>query len=469
MDPPPIKYRRVEGEKGKLHYLVWPPDGRLPVALYSPARAQEFLEKEGLTGIVPLNTFDFRKTPPVKDARKLARSSSCKAAEVVPASHVFDEDDDLVGNGAEGGAADGVAASARRKFNLENILKSNHDCDHKQLLDETARLLESVRFEYDLPDPDGVECERLRLEVAAAPNVEAIVASLGSSKLAMQKMTRLVGGKCLEEMITLSSVNGAQPLADWPIDMSKNWYCEVIRFAYLHSPALLSFLLRLIVKEPSSSVLPRHVLSLATIYAQIGGEVDKANNALALIQGISLKMDGLSDRGLAGQAKVKLSVTERTLRYKRDELAEIQASLLIEESKDRPSQITIDNCNTCHTNCIVAYSQAETEDTSALSSEGSSPEDVMALFSPSVLMLTSPELEVEFDHLEEVAMLSVGRELALHLPDELGHWTKLLPQHHSHPQSHVPLQKANATLLPPMPYEVQYLELKPCCGVKTYD
>ena len=84
----------------------------------------------------------------------------------------------------------------------------------------------------------------------------------------------------------------------------------------------------------------------------------------------------------------------------------------------------------------------------------------MALFTPSVLMLTSPELNTEFEHLEEVVMLAVGLELADHLPAELGHWKKLLPQKHSHPLSDLPLEKAKITLLPPMPYEVKYDQLE---------
>ena len=466
MDQPPLKYKRIEQEKGRPHYLVWPPDGRLPVALHTRANAQLFLEKEGLSGTVPLSTFDFKKTPIVKELTrgKLTSPGSSQGSKAVTAAGLFDDEDDnmdgLGGGDDDGADAGGQQGASRSKFNLENLLRSNHDIDHKQLLEKAARLLEDVRFEYDLPDPDGAECDRLKLEIVRAPNVGAIVDLMSSSKLAMQKMTRAVGGRCLEEMMTLSSVAGPKPLSDWPIDMGQNWYSEVIKFAYLHSPAMLSFLLRLVAKDASTSLLPRHVLSLATIYAHLGKEIDKANNSLALMQGLSLKMDGLSDRGLAGQAKLDLSVTERTLRYKRDELAEVQANMLIEANKERPSQLTLDNCNTSHTDCIVAYSQAETEDTTGLSTNGLCPEDIMALFTPSALMLTSTDLKGEFDHLREVCMLAVGLELANHLPAEVGHWKKLLPENHSHPWSDLPLEKAKCTLLPPMPYQVQYLRLE---------
>ena len=229
-----------------------------------------------------------------------------------------------------------------------------------------------------------------------------------------------------------------------------------LRYASQHSPVTLSLLLRLISKDPSTGVRPRHIFSLASIYAQIAKEVEKSNNALTLIQALSLKMDGLSDKGLDGQFKLNLSATARTLRYRRDELAEIHPSMLIEESRSMASQITLDNCNTRKTNCMVAYHQTETVDTTHLSTEALSPEESLGLFDPAIFMLKRPELQGEFDHLQGVLMLAVGRELAALLPDQLGHWLRVLPEHHQHPQSHLPLVKARITLLPPMYYEVAF-------------
>ena len=81
-------------------------------------------------------------------------------------------------------------------------------------------------------------------------------------------------------------------------------------------------------------------------------------------------MDGLSDQGLDGQAKIGLSSQARTLRYKRDQLAEVQTPMIVEENRKLPSQVTLDNCNTQKIDCIVAYSQTETVDTSHLPVEG---------------------------------------------------------------------------------------------------
>lgn len=329
-----------------------------------------------------------------------------------------------------------------------------HFSDHAKFLTDTAKLLETIRFDNDLPDLEEAQFEKLQSEVRRAPDVKGIVGILGTCNKAVEEMAGVVQRRCLEELMTLSTVEGPLPLTDWPVDMSKNWYCEVLQFAAKHSPVTLSLLLKLIVKDPSTSVLPRHIFSLASIYAQIGKEVDKANNALTVIQALSLKMDGLSDRGLEGQARLNLSLTARALRYKRDELAEVQVVEMIEASKKFPSQLTLDNCNTQRVDCMVAYSQTENVDTTHLSSERMSREETLSLFNPSIFMLKRPEHQEEFDHLQEVVMLAVGRELATHLPEEVGHWLKVLPENHTHPQSDLPLEKARTTLLPPMHYKV---------------
>ena len=101
----------------------------------------------------------------------------------------------------------------------------------------------------------------------------------------------------------------------------------------------------------------------------------------------------------------------------------------------------------------MAYTQTETEETSHLGTEPLPPEEVMSLFDLKILDLTSPELKGELDHLRSVAMLALGRELAKLRP-EISHWLHILPEHHQHPDSNLPLQPANVTLLSPLWKEV---------------
>ena len=467
MDEPPLKMQKLE-QNGKILYLVWPPDGQPPNLLNCQMKAQEFLEKENLLSVVPLSRFDFKKPNSEDSSPSLSLSSSSppkshtsthsqgstgskastsRKSKAMPApqaptmSDVFADPDDVDDD-------NGLQA---RNFNLPNLLAPKGSLDHEKTLKDTASMLETLRFETNSPEIDASKFERLQQDLSAAGDVKSLVSILGTCDKAAQEMIKLSERKCFEELMTLSSVEGPLPLADWPIDMSKNWYSEVVHFAAQHSPTTLSLLLKLIVSDPSSSIRPEHILTPASIYAQIGKEVDRKNNALDIIQALSLKMDGLSDQGLDGQAKIGLSSQARTLRYKRDQLAEVQTPMIVEESRKLPSQVTLDNCNTQKIDCIVAYSQTETLDTSHLPVEGLNMEDTLSLFHPKIFTLK--EHKQEFDHLQYVVMLAIGRELAALLPDQVGHWQQVLPEHHAHKQSDLPLVKAQITVLPPMHYK----------------
>ena len=446
MGEPPIKMRKLETEAGRIEYLVWPPGGRPPIKLNSLQKVHQFLEKEKLLGKVSLDSFDFKK--PVcarRGAQSLGSTAKVKKVPQPPArSDVFAESDD---------EQDVDEQQTAGKFNLQNMLKSRcTKADHEKALKETGALLESLRFETAAPELEPSQFESLQNDLRKATSVKALVETLGTCDMAVQELAKLTERKCLEELLTLSSVEGPLPLSEWPVNLSTNWYAEVVKFAASHSPVTLSLLLKLVITDPAHGVSPENIFTLASIYAQLAKEVDKKNNALCMIQALSLKMDGLSDKGINSQAKLSLSADARTLRYKRDELAEVQTSLITEECKSFPYQVTLDNCNTQKTDCIVAYSQSETVDTSHLDSEGLNMEDTLRLFQPSIFMLNTSEHRQEFNHLQYVLMLALGRELATLLPDQVGHWQQVLPEHHDHPQSNLPPLKAQITILPPMHY-----------------
>ena len=64
----------------------------------------------------------------------------------------------------------------------------------------------------------------------------------------------------MQELLTLSSMEGPLPLSDWPNSLNSNWFSDVVRFAAIHSPLTLSLLVRLCVKEMSRNVQERHVM-----------------------------------------------------------------------------------------------------------------------------------------------------------------------------------------------------------------
>ena len=93
MDHPPVKVRRIEVGSKRPFYLIWPPDGREPVKLCNGKSVQEFLEREGLSGVVALNSFNFKKS---SAEEKTGCISTNRAVGAVPLSDVFRDDEDVV-------------------------------------------------------------------------------------------------------------------------------------------------------------------------------------------------------------------------------------------------------------------------------------------------------------------------------------------------------------------------------------
>ena len=198
------------------------------------------------------------------------------------------------------------------------------------------------------------------------------------------------------------------------------------------------------------------MLNIATIYSQLAAMVDKSLNAFSMINTLMLRMTNSSEQGIDAQAAVGLAQCSRNLRKKREILAEVQESVQVLEARLGPDQLTLDNCDTRGHHSTVAYTQVETEDTTHLSQEPLLPEDVMGLFNVDVLNLSRPELEHELVHFKYVAMLALGRYLAVR-KEELSHWQHLLPAHHKHPTSHHPLQEAHVRLESLLHYQVGIL------------
>ena len=295
-----------------------------------------------------------------------------------------------------------------------------------KILEETACQLDALRLQLDQPNCDEAGLAELRHRLSTANSLEDMVLLIGSSPEGRQTMSQVVQEYCLQELLTLSAVAGERPLVDWPNSLNKNWFSEVVRFAADHSPITLSLLLRLTVKETSCNVQPRHVVNIATVFSQIALMVDQKNNALVKLNTLQLKLHGLTDAGIDAQALMKLGQCSRNLRKDRDILAEVQEKLLILESKSRPIQLTLDNCDTKSNNCTVAFVQTESVDTSHLGTGRMSPEDTLSLFDLKLLDLNVPELQPEKEHLRSVILLALGRELAKFKP-ELSHWLKGKP------------------------------------------
>ena len=334
-------------------------------------------------------------------------------------------------------------------FNMSHLMTPSVKVDHQKELECAAQELDQFRRNGPRVD-DSAAFAALKEKVATASTVSEMVSMLGATVEGLKEMGQKVEDACFQELLSVGAAEGPLPLSEWPNDRAKNWFAQVVRFAQKFSPVTLSFLLRLAVHSEEENIGAQHVISLASTYALLAAQVDRTNNVLSKLNTLQLKMDGCTEEGIDALAVMGITHTSRHLRRQRDVIAEVADSLRIEETKNRPLQSTMDNCNQKESDTTVEYRQTETIDTSGLDSKPKTPEEILALFDIDLLDVTSPELSAELRHLEKVVGLVVATAIAKGRP-ELAHVYPLLlsSTHHSHSQSNLPLEEANLTLVSP--------------------
>ena len=104
----------------------------------------------------------------------------------------------------------------------------------------------------------------------------------------------------------------------------------------------------------------------------------------------------------------------------------------------------------------VEYRETEKVDTSHLCQDPKGREEVLALFTPALVMMKDDRHKEELEHLNKVLIITTGRVLADAFPDRVGHWNDVLPKHHSHPLSHVKVEEAAIRLMAPHYRQVSF-------------
>ena len=346
-----------------------------------------------------------------------------------------------------------TVGSKSGKFNMDNLVTRGVELDHKSVLEQTARILDEFRQSRPSSAQDTRLAE-LKAVIAEAFSVEDIVTRLSKYPEALIEMGRVVQDGSFDELLLISRAEGASPLADWPNSLSQNWFSEVCLQAVEKAPISLAFILKMIVRSFEENVMPSHVVQTATLFAQLAEKVDHQNSVLSKMNSLQLKFDGLTDAGLDAFSRLGLNQNSRSLKNQREFFCEVSDAVALEEVRHMPEQSTLDNCSSKGHDCTVEFRQTETLKTDHLSTQKSSPEDVLSLFSLDMLLVTRPELKEEFDHLRDnVVPLVVARQIAVHRPQVAG-WLDLFPPHHSHSQSHRPVKPAKARLVAPHYYKV---------------
>jgi hypothetical protein len=303
--------------------------------------------------------------------------------------------------------------------------------NHKDLLENSARKLNELRLKTSSQQlcPNVAELqsslhvcktgEEIAQVVWSCPSIQKILADLFSSKL-------------LEQVLSLG-LKKDNPLSNFPPDLNKNLYQEIIDFAFIHATDLLLTLLTLTVKH-ESPIEAKDVVHLAFLFATLAEFVSSDNNVMKKTKSIALKSSGLTNQGLDSLSSVGAAVSSRAFRNERDMLAGASEEIAKQYAKKGVAQYCFDNMdlqvNHEMHHFTLNYSEFETKKTSNLSSQCPPRSEMVKFFTLETVLLKKDE--VLLDHYQFVTALTLGRLMGKEVSGM--QWLlDVFPKHYNHP------------------------------------
>ena len=157
---------------------------------------------------------------------------------------------------------------------------------------------------------------------------------------------RLESSSSLEHLLQMGGSEANGPLNQFPTDVNKNVYSDIVKYFIENARNLVIFFLNIMV-DKSRPLENRDVLRLAFILSYLAHSVNRGNDALVKLKSIALHKDGLTFEGLDSLAALGLTETSRSLRKQTEYLACISSDLVQSASAHYPYQSTIDNLGKC--------------------------------------------------------------------------------------------------------------------------
>ena len=133
-------------------------------------------------------------------------------------------------------------------------------------------------------------------------------------------------------------------------------------------PKLISLVIDMVVRR-EEPVLPKDVLHIATLFANLCYGVNRNLDALIKLRSLTMQVDGITNLGLNTLSDVGLSHTARSLSNHRDLFAEVGTEVMHFTAAKFPYNSTLDNCDLQSEHLTIEVVEKETVDTSNLSTE----------------------------------------------------------------------------------------------------
>ena len=233
--------------------------------------------------------------------------------------------------------------------------------DHSKCLMKAASQLNTLRQQ----PYNALDGEHLKAAIEDLDDDKSILEKLWNTHGVKEFFSRKEAAARLEDMLLVSTMEG--PLKDFPPDVNKNVYSELISFGIVNCPGVMLLLVDLLVQK-NRPVQEKDVLKVSFFFSILAHGISRNNNSLTKVKSLLLQSQGLTVGGLDMLSLLGISETGRSTLNSSDLLAEVSDTILKESSKTMCSQSTIDNLDFQETHMTLEYKEFERNDTSHLNS-----------------------------------------------------------------------------------------------------
>ena len=330
-------------------------------------------------------------------------------------------------------------------------LEREDSIDHGEAVKETARCLNEVRNGLEKINLSEIELADIKSRINRSSSADEIVMIINSCTELKRKFSNVEHSRILEQLLKISS-NPQNPLVEFPLNINKNHYCDIIEFAIENAPDVLGLVLKLKTQN-EAPINVDDVVSCAYTFSSLASSVSRLNNSLKKTKSISTKNNGLTNSGLDELAHLGIVETSRSYRNDRDFLASLSDHILKMYAQFSTCQITFDNMDmtvggVMH-HMTLPFLEFEMKDTSNLSMEEKSFDEALEFFKKETVLMKSLENKDLLSHYQYVVAWTLGRLFG----DEVEgfSWLKsVFPKHYKHPNSDTSSKKSTIFTLKPL-------------------
>ena len=328
-------------------------------------------------------------------------------------------------------SCEGSSGSSVEKGALELLTRDpGVELDHRHILATTAKKLDRF-LSARMQSASSESVEEARRKVASAVDDKSLLAGLMSD-------SKLVD--CLAQEIVdlqVSEVAGIKggPLKQFPPDINKNLYAEIIEWAMKEIPISLAHIASLATRR-DCPILARDVVVVASALANNTYLVNHNINAVIQLRSWTSQAEGLHDSGLDRLSACSLVSPARTLNQQKDVLAEQGAQLLVttgsRDGNAMPRQYILDNVDINNEHLMLKVSVLENIDTSHLDVNGLPKEESVSMIKKDLVLMSSPARDEQRNHLLSMLYIHWGAEVGEYGGERTARLKKLLSGKHSH-------------------------------------